>query len=284
MSKVLLDIDYENAYYRKKKNSEDRSIEFKLSLQEYKIIMKSRGNFTCGYTQRNMILNKGSSHKDYPQMDRINENKPYEKGNIIFCRGHVHKLKTDYIELGKSRKGLNHEDLCIIRSIEKVLNQPMILEQRLKPYTDLWKSLESPITPAKTVVQDMEALREQSIQLEKKSAEKALQEQIEAKIKREQDFAEHYVATSKKFQGLGVAFNLSMKDFRDMMRIKKDKVTEVAFTSTKEKHLYILNKSLPVTKENCKVVHKKTQEALDYMTNGDTKVLKQAVKNLSKIV
>ena len=120
--------------------------------------------------------------------------------------------------------------------------------------------------------------------LQKKAAEKAVQEQIEAKIKREQDFAEHYVATSKKFQELGVAFNLSMEDFRDMMRIKKDKVTEVAFTSTKEKHLYILNKDLPITKNNCIVVHQSTQDALFRMINCNTSTLSKAVKNLSKIV
>ena len=88
--------DYTLAYERKRESSIKRNIEFELTLEEYTAIMKARHNLTCGYTGKPFNM-KSSSHKDYPELDRIMENGPYSKSNIIFVRKCVHKLKTDYI-------------------------------------------------------------------------------------------------------------------------------------------------------------------------------------------
>lgn len=282
MTKIITQDSLQRMYNNKKANCVDRLIPFTLTFKEWEALYRLRNTVRCAYTDKEFNFNT-TSGDNYPTLERIDSTKGYAKNNICFVTRMANGLKELY-DSGKSLKGIGDHRINMIQRIRKVVENPQQLEVMLKPYNDLWKSLETPVAPSKTIVQDIEALREQSIQLQKKAAEEALQGQIEAKIKREQDFAEHYVETVTMFKNLGVSFNLSMKNYRDLMRRTKDAVTGIPFDNIKQKHLFVINKSLPVTKENCKVVHKKTQEALDHMANGDTKVLKQAVKNLSKIV
>ncbi|CAH9013597.1 putative coil containing protein [Vibrio phage 501E54-1] len=274
---TLLDKDYEHAYNRKKENSLSRGVGFHLTKEEYIAIMKNREVLTCGYTQRKLVTHRGFDHQDYPEMDRIDPDKPYSKNNILFCCSYVHKLKTNYVELGKSRKGLSHKDLCILRSIDKVLNQPDILGERLKPYE---------------VIYDRVAQRKQEVEQKVKKAEqkviKQTEEEKQAKIaqkfKEQQHFAKYYHQKAEEFSKLGVVMQISIKEMRDILRITKDAITKEPFNDIWDKHLWVVDKTRPVARGNILVCKLNTQEALDHLSKGDSMVLKTAMKNLNKIL
>ncbi len=280
MKNTLLDKDYENAYNRKKKNSEERGVGFEFSLEEYTAIMKARSSFKCGYTGRDMVVDKGFNHKDYPEMDRVDENKGYSRNNILFCCSSVHKLKTEYIELGKSRKGLSHKELCILRSIDKVLKQPEVLAARQQPYHDVFNK-------ALARKAELQAKEEQAIKKLEEQERNAQLETIQAKLKEQQIMSQHYLDITKTLSKMGLVSNMTFKQFRDKFRVKNDQLTGKPFNSYDEKFLWIPNKKDVMLKKTVEakdfvVVHIETQKLVDNVLNhGNMKtIMKNTLKHL----
>jgi hypothetical protein len=274
---TLLNKDYENAYTRKKANAESRGIGFELSQEDYIAIMKSRDVFTCGYTQRKMVMHRGFDHADYPELDRINPDAPYSRDNVIFCTKYVHGLKTKYVEMETSRKGLSHQDLCVIRSIEKALNQPEILQQRMKPYQEIYDKIDQRKKEQEDKVERKEKLTEERKEMQR-------QQKIKEQAKEQHDLAKAYVEMFEQFEKLGVVFEVSIKEFRDMVRITRCKISKVKFDNIWDKHLYVIDKTKPITKDNLLIVKKNVQEALDHLSQGDMIVLKTSMLNALKHV
>lgn len=288
MKTTLLDSDYTSAYERKKANSEKRNIQFLLTEAEYTAIMKARPTMVCGYTNQKFIMNKGSGHKSYPELDRIDPNKPYQKDNIIFCLKKVHKIKTDYVENNKSRKGMSHGNVCVLRSIEKLLSMNESMEARLAPYYEIYDKVTqreqelSQRTKKEEAVIHAKVLREQKEAAEK--VEEARKAKVVANAKAQLEIAEHFRRSYEEFEKLGLVFELTLKELRDRLRISKCAITGVQFTDTMDKHFWVIDKTKPITKDNLVVCKKNVQESLDYLSGGDNMILKTAMLNVLKKV
>lgn len=263
--------DYTLAYERKRESSIKRNIEFELTLEEYTAIMKARPNLTCGYTGKHFNM-KSSSHKDYPELDRVCPNSPYSKGNILFVRRCVHKLKTDYIENNRSRKGMSHQNVCMLRSVEKVLNQPNVLDNALKPYYDIYSKVDD---------REQELIARESAQHQK---EETLQHQVyldevKSRVELQREMSRHYLKVVEAMESCGVVYGLSMKEHRDLFRVTKDSITGKKFEKYSDKFLWITNKSKVLKTKvieagDFTVVGIETQALLDKMeTLGDTKTI-----------
>ncbi len=269
--------DYQDSYTRKKESSEKRSIEMTITKEEYIALLKSRPTLVCGYTNQPFVMNKGTQDKMYPEMDRIDPNKGYIRGNIIFCARKVHKLKTDYIENEKSRKGIGHGNICMLRSIEKVLSMKSSLDKRLQPYEDIFNKVQE----RKQEVEQKVVKAEQKVI---KQTEEEKQAKITQKFKEQQHFAKYYHQKAEEFSKLGVVMQISIKEMRDILRITKDAITKEPFENIWDKHLWVVDKTKPITRGNCKIVKLSTQESLDHLSKGGSMVLKTAMKNLNKIL
>lgn len=271
--------DYTLAYERKRESSIKRNIEFELTLEEYTAIMKARPNLTCGYTGKPFNM-KSSSHKDYPELDRLCPNSPYSKGNILFVRRCVHKLKTDYIENQRSRKGLGHQNVCMLRSVEKVLNQPNVLEEALKPYHDIYTKVE----------ERMKELSEREVKQERISKEQEKQQtltEIRNKIKTQAEQAKHYLDISKGIEAMGLVYNVTTREHRDRFRIQSDALTKEPFKQHGDKFMWIPNQKEVlekgwVGKDDFVVVHAETTKLVDSLRNtGNMKLtMLNALKHL----
>ncbi len=235
MTNTLLSKDYENAYNRKKSNAESRGIGFHLSQKDYIAIMKSREVFTCGYTQRKMVMHRGFDHADYPELDRINPDKAYRRANVIFCTKYVHGLKTKYVEMETSRKGLSHQDLCVIRSIEKTLNQSEILEQRLKPYQEIFDKIDQRHA-------EEQAKETQRVERQEASDKQKKINKVKAQMDEQRALADHYSNIYDLFKNMGLQYGLSFKEHRDKLRISRSALSKVKFTSLEDKYLWIPDK------------------------------------------
>ena len=167
MTKIITQDSLQRMYNNKKASCVDRLIPFELTFKEWEALYRLRNTVRCAYTDKEFNY-KDSTNDNYPTLERICATKPYEKGNICFVTRLANELKEMY-DSGKSLKGIGDHRINMIQRIRKVVENPQQLAVMLKPYDDLWKSLETPVTPSKVVVQDMQSLREQSIQLAKES-------------------------------------------------------------------------------------------------------------------
>ncbi len=287
--------DYKNAFTRKKENSIKRGIQFLLTEQEYTAIMKARSSLVCGYTNQKFVMDKGPSHKSYPEMDRIDPNKPYEKSNIIFCLSKVHKIKTDYVENNKSRKGMSHGNVCVLRSIEKLLSMWEYMERRLAPYYEIYnKVAERQQELADKDLRGQQKLREAAervikleqvkAQEEEQNAAMALEVKIKAKFDKQLEIAEHYTQTYKMFSDINTTYQLTIKEHRDMIRRNSCALSGEKFNTTSEKYMWVVDKSLPLTKDNLKVCLKKYADCIDFLAKGDNIRLKTVMLSTLKFI
>lgn len=281
MKKHLPESELKSMYELKKASSEKRLIPFLLSFEQFAALYRNRINFKCFYTDKEMNFTKPSS-PDYCSLERLDSTKGYEAGNLVWCRSYVNQLKADYVECGKSMKGIGDVRIHTIQRIKKVLENPVMLATRRQPYTDLFNAVE--VKESEKHSERIKGLEEQRIKLDKEAAEKAEQEALKAKYKSQQELASYYNKKFKEFEGMRVMMQISIKEMRDLLRISRCKISKVPFDSIWDKHIWVINKALPVTKDNVVIVHKNVAESLDYLSKGDNMVLKTSMLNVLKVI
>ena len=276
----ITDQEFINSYNKKKEQSEKRAIDFTFTLEEWKTFIRLKYRLTCAYTNQKFV-HKGDD-KFNPTIERINEGGSYSPENAIWVTKQINGLKNTYMELGKSQKGLGTNEIGLLHRVQKILNKSDGVEQIMKPYKVAYDNLTQKLSETHEV--KMKDLEEQRIKLDKEVAEKAVQAAKVDKINQQRMLATHYLRISDQFQDLGLLFDVDIKNFRDMMRIKNDKITGKTFSSMKDKFIFVVDKSKPITKDNCLVVAESTQKALDYLCGGDIMVLKKSTTNLVKVL
>ena len=272
--------EFLNSYNKKKEQATKRAIDFTFTLEEWKTFIRLKYRLTCAYTNQKFV-HKGDD-KFNPTIERIDQNSGYTISNSIWVTKQINGLKNTYMELGKSQKGLCTNDIGLLHRVQKILNKSDGIETILKPYKEVYSQLNDKLTQEHS--ERMKDLAKQAEELNKKVAQEEAHQAKKDKIDQQRMFATHYLRISDQFQKLDLLFDVTMKEFRDMLRVKNDRITGTPFSSMEVKNVYVVNKSLPITKENCIVVHKTTQEALDHLTGGNQKVLRKSVSNLVKII
>lgn len=248
--------DYANAYANKVRNTKERGIEFNLTERQYISFLMSRHTMKCMYTNRPFVMDKGSNHPDYPELDRVDPNRPYELGNVVFVGRYVHGLKTKYVELERSIKGLSQKDAQIYRTICKTLEMRSVLEERMQPLYEITEKLE--------MHEAKEAEQREKEQQEKQNQEILDQEERRrAMYKSQHDIAAAYSKFFMMFDRLQITFELTIKEFRDKFRRTTCSVTGVEFDSYEDKWVWVIDLTLPVTASNIVVCKKEASESLD---------------------
>lgn len=281
MKKHLTETELKSMYELKKASSEKRLIPFLLSFEQFATLYRNRFNFKCFYTDKELNFTKPSS-PEYCSLERLDNTKGYEAGNLVWCTSTANKLKADFIECGKSMKGIGDVRIHIIQRIKKVLENPVMFATRSQPYIDLFNSVE--VKESEKHSSRMKELEEQRVKLGKEAAEKAEHEALKVKYKAQQELASYYNKKFKEFEDMGVLMQISIKEMRDLLRISRCKISKIPFDSLWSKHIWVIDKSLPVTKENVAVVHKNVAESLDYLSKGDNMVLKTSMLNVLKVI
>ncbi|AUR89127.1 coil containing protein [Vibrio phage 1.121.O._10N.286.46.C4] len=269
-------------YNMKKESAEKRAIHFGLTLGQFTELYKARSEVKCFYTDVNLDLT-ATNLRNYPSMDRICNTKGYEVGNVVWCSTEVNKLKGEIIETQtRSLKNCAPNEIKIVARINKILADARVMEHRLKAYDCIFHRAEAKVLHEQS--ERMKGLEEQRIKLEKEKAEKAAQEELEAKFRSQQELAAHYNKTFMMFDKLGVLMMITLKDFRDIMRVTKCKISGEEFKSSFDKKMFVVDKTLPITKDNVWIVTEKSQQAIDHLTGGSYDTLQMVTKNLNKLV
>lgn len=276
----MTDDDYKRMYNTKKNSCSKRQIVWDLTLQQFITLYKLRLHINCAYTGRAFNYKK-PNHDNYPTLERVDSTKGYEVGNVVFITSKVNKLKADYIECDKSMRGIGDANIHMVQRIKKVVENPRMLELSMQPYQRAFEELEESI---KRVEDKINLEIEFSNKKKEEELEAIAQHNLELKFKAQHHFAKWYSERFNEFKDLGQLMQITLKEMRDLLRVTRDSVTKEPFETIWDKHLWVIDKSLPITKSNVKVVSKKTQESLDYLAGADVDLLKCAVKSLTKIL
>ncbi len=276
MTKILTEESIKHAYTRKATSCQSRLIDFSLSYEYYRALMKARSTMVCFYSQKPFDMRK-TGGDNYPSLERINNSKPYSVDNTVLCSVRCNRLKAKYIENGHSMKGLSDSDIGMIQRIRKMDESNLPKEEGMKIYQEIFDKVEER-------KQEIEQKVKKAEQKVIKQTEEEKQAKIAQKFKEQQHFAKYYHQKAEEFSKLGVVMQISIKEMRDILRITKDAITKEPFNDIWDKHLWVVDKTKPITRGNCKIVKLSTQESLDHLAKGGSMVLKTAMKNLNKIL
>lgn len=270
MSNIITEAELTRMYHNKKNNCHQRLIQWDFSLEEYIALYKMRSVMTCFYTDRKFNLRDHNS-KDYPTLERINSNLPYSKENTVFCTSHVNKLKADYIEADKSTKGIG-EDIHIIQRILKVLENGDMIEQRMKPYQDIYNKIDQR-------KEEEEAKVVQRIERKEASDKQKKINTLKLQMEEQRALSSHYIKTVKCFEALGLVYGLTWKNHRDKFRKNYCGLSGVKFETIEDKFFWVPNQGAVlesgiVTKDDFIVTTMEAQTLVDNLKgSGNMKTI-----------
>ena len=276
MTKILTEESIKHAFNRKKDSCTKRLIDFSLSYDYYRALMKARSTMVCFYSQKPFDIRK-TGGDNYPSLERISSSDGYSPQNTVLCSVRCNRLKAKYIENEHSMKGLSDSDIGMIQRIRKMDESNLPKEEGMKIYQEIFDKVEE----RKQEVEQKVVKEEQKVI---KQTEEEKQAKIAQKFKEQQHFAKYYHQKAEEFSKLGVVMQISIKEMRDILRITKDAITKEPFNDIWDKHLWVVDKTKPITRLNVKVCKKNVVDSLDYLAKGDNIVLKTAMKNLNKIL
>ena len=233
MSNIITEAELTRMFHNKKNNSEQRLIPFTLTLEEWLAIYRMRPTLCCAYTDRQFNL-RTTNNDDYPTLERVDSTKGYERGNICFITSKVNRIKADYIETGKSTKGIG-EDAYIVQRIRKVIDNPYMLEARLLPYQEIFDKIDQ--RHEEEVAKVTQRVERQEASEKQKKITK-----VKAQMDEQRALADHYSNIYDLFKNMGLQYGLSFKEHRDKLRISRSALSKVKFTSLEEKYLWIPDK------------------------------------------
>ena len=233
MSNIITEAELTRMFHSKKNTCKQRLVNFSLTLEEWISLYKLRPVLRCAYTDRPFNL-RDSKSDDYPSLERCDPTRGYERGNICFITVKVNALKNKVMDLGLSTKGLG-EDAHIIGRMKKVIDNPAALEQRLKPYQEIFDKIDQ--RHAEEVAKETQRVERQEASDKQKKINK-----VKAQMDEQRALATHYSNIYDLFKNMGLQYGLSFKEHRDKLRISRSALSKVKFTSLEEKYLWIPDK------------------------------------------
>lgn len=257
---MVISDQVKSIYNRKKESATSRSIQFELTLEEFARFWSARDSFKCAYSGKDMKPNVSSDHDLYPTIDRVDNNKSYNRFNIVWCTNGAHDVKTRYIENGES---LPTGALTLIKHkhhIDKVLG--MGFDEMMRPYQEVWAELDKEL--------EVEAAHQKKVDEGKKKVEKDIV------------IADMYVNYSRDIKNAGGDFLLTLSDFKKEITKKCCALTGMELPDgLPSRTLWIRDLTQEVSLGNVMVVNVKTQEALDHL-RGSCKMKEEDLVMLGK--
>ena len=222
-------------YQQKKASCVKRMIDFNFTEQQWEDFHKLRDQVSCAYTNVGFVLNSGTTHKHYPTIERIFDDRDYSPENCIWVTREANNLKADYIENGKSINKLHPHLVAYVKRIRRIIENVDNIKEIQKPYKHLFKK-------ETTVVEDKVKNPELVIAISYANLGRFIEEKCNSE------------------------FCLTYNQFKTMITKKKCMLTQKELpASLDERRLWVVDEALAVSKDNVIVTTRELQTALDTM-------------------
>lgn len=101
-------------YLQTKTRANDKGLDFNLSLNDMRLIMRSK---KCAYSEIKFDID---IHK--LSLDRVDNSKGYIKGNVVACSEYVNHLKSTIMECDRAKDAMSNKNLkAMLISLSKLL-------------------------------------------------------------------------------------------------------------------------------------------------------------------
>ena len=245
----------EQHFEEKKASCIERMVKFDMTLEQWKTLMSMQFSETCAYTN---LPFDNSKNGQRVSVERLSDELGYTASNVCLTTTLANQLKNDYVFLGKDTSKLNHTHKGYVHRIKKIFSTQDNIDKISAPYRCAFHKLEN----------------KNSVLIKQQNKEKAKQAAIEAENKKWEDeimFAKHFITLTEELSQVGIKLQITLGALKKSLgRCNKCQVTGESFTGVESKWLFIIDKALPVTSENVKVVTRNTRNALDLLTKGCT--------------
>ncbi len=240
-------------YEQQKASCAKRMIGFTFTKQQWEEFHKLRDKVACAYTNNSFVLDCGTTHLKYPTVERIFDDRDYSPDNCIWVTKEANELKAIYIENGKSTDKLDPHSTAYVKRIKRIIESVDNIKEIQLPYKHLFqeekKVVEEKVTNPELVI------------------------------------ASSYANLGKFVEGqCSSEFQLTYSQFKTLISRKKCMLTQKELpVSLNERRLWVVDKTLPVSKDNVLVTTKELQAALDTMTVSAKLSLKD-LQNIGKVL
>ena len=251
-----------NKRWKNKLNScEVRGIEMKLTQDQFfNLFLTSNG--LCDYTSTKM--SSDPSRHDYVSIERIDETKGYQLGNICLVRKDINTIKgrlLDHIDTVRQGSHIKADMRPLVTKMLTVVFDKEKMQELKDKYKHIGDTMTKPLPET-----NVEALSE------------------DFKINEDVYMSKDYIVLGE-LVGSVTNFSMNFSEYKRKMSVKKCQLTKRKFEGSDCKVLYWVDKKKEFTYSNTLTTTKVIQEALDTFsakTNLSLTGLRNVVSILSK--
>jgi hypothetical protein len=254
-------------YQIKAHNAKEKGIEFALTEAQY-VLMYQKCSGLCDYT--GMKMGNVSTNGNYVSLERVVNTEGYTPSNICLIRQDVNALKGytfDAVAKGVEVNLPSKMSGSILVKMCDTLYNPIKMQAIKDKYTKLFATLNPVCNNAPIELVQQPEVTE------------TMQPTI---TNLELLYTKMYYTFGTQIEQLGVEYELTYAEYKRMITRKYCQLTDRLITPDSAT-VWVVNKSLGVTKDNVLVLDSKVGEGLDvFMVNGGLSLLelKKLCKNL----
>ena len=249
-----------NKRWKNKLNScEVRGIEMKLTQDQFfNLFLTSNG--LCDYTSTKM--SSDPSRHDYVSIERIDETKGYQLGNICLVRKDINTIKgrlLDHIDTVRQGSHIKADMRPLVTKMLTVVFDKEKMQELKDKYKHIGDTMTKPLSET-----NVEAPSE------------------DFKVNEDVYLSGKYSALGSLVGGIS-DFDLTYNQFKQKMKTKSCGLTKRKFTNEDDLVLYWVDKTKSFSKDNTIITTKVLQEALDVFS-AKTKLSLTDLRNVVKVL
>ena len=238
------------SYETKKSSCKKRMITFTFTRQEWNVFQSLRKEVKCAYTNAAFI--NVEDHDYYPAIERIDHLGAYSYTNCVWVIKKANLLKSDYIEKINDESELPHHLQSWLQRIRKILSDENNIEQVRQVYDQKLAENNKIIEKGENLMTNHSTEDTQKYTPENK----------------ELYLAQEYTKFGQFVEDTcGATFQLTFSQYKQFMNKRTCQLTRRSFKKVSP-ILWVVDKSLPVNKDNILVLDNSLQKGLDSLVAG----------------
>ncbi|QYC52605.1 hypothetical protein [Salmonella phage SSBI34] len=276
-----------NRMVRKRKEANDRGLEFLLTLSDIKMLAdKLCGRGNCDYTD--IPFPVGSIHQsEHPTLERIDDKKGYVRGNVCVAIQRVNQLKDQLIDKIDRKATIQAGEQRYVKAMFEHMSPEHMEYLKTKYIPDFEYAINEEGELVEIRNQDKETITlhgvgDHKVEVEKIVEQKEVKENTVNTVPDDVIIAERYAGLLRFLAKHNHEITISFAHFKAAYRAKRCFITGKELTE--DMSPVIMDKSKAIEAGNLKFAEEKAAHALNELVTTTGLSVADLVKNLKKVV